>query len=79
MNGINKYVFEMSETISLENVEHRVTWKPVAKAQPRPMPTVTVSPISVPVRGKKWTDINPERFDPDYFAVLKALDQITTT
>ena len=35
VNGINKYVTETSETISLENVEHRVTGKPVAKARPQ--------------------------------------------
>ena len=38
VNGINKYVAETSETMSLENVEHRVTKKPVAKAKPRPKP-----------------------------------------
>ena len=40
VNGINKYVTESSETISLESVEHRVTGKLVAKARPRPKPTV---------------------------------------
>ena len=54
VNGINKYVTETSETISLENVEHRVTGKPVAKAKPQPKPTVTLSPISVPVRERNW-------------------------
>ena len=34
VNGMNKYVTESSETISLENVEHRVTGKPGAKAKP---------------------------------------------
>ena len=33
--GVNKYVTETSETISFENVEHRVTGKLVAKAKPR--------------------------------------------
>ena len=41
VNGINKYVTETSETIALENVEHRVTVKPLAKAKPRPQLTVT--------------------------------------
>ena len=52
VNGIDKYVTETSETISLENVEHRVTKKPVTKAKPQPKPTVTLSPISLLVRER---------------------------
>ena len=33
VNGINKYVTETSETIALENVEHRVSGKPVCKSK----------------------------------------------
>ena len=73
MNGVNKYVSETSETISLENDEHRVTVKLVAKAKPQPKPAVTLSPISIPVRERKWIDINPERFRQDRFAVSKAI------
>ena len=73
VNGINKYVTETSETISLENVEHRVTVKLVSKAKPQPKPTVTQSPISIPVRERNWTDINPERFCQDCFTVSKAI------
>ena len=65
VNGIDKYVTETSETISLGNVEHRVTGKPIAKAKPRPIPTVTLSLISIPVRERNWIDINPERFRQD--------------
>ena len=43
VNGIDEYVTETSETISLENVEHRVTGKLVAEAKPRLKPAVTVS------------------------------------
>ena len=60
MNGIDKYVTETSETISLEHVEHRVMEKLVSKAKPRPMLSVTLSPISLPVRERNWTDINQE-------------------
>ena len=35
VNGINKDATETSETIPLDNVEHRVTGKLVAKAKPR--------------------------------------------
>ena len=62
VNGINKYVTETSETISLENAEHRATGRPVAKAKPRPVLTVTLSYISIPPRERKWMDVNPERF-----------------
>ncbi len=79
VNGINKYVTETSQTISLENVEHRVTGKPVAKAKPRLKLAVTPSPISIPFRERKWMDINPERFRQDCFAVSKSHDQITAT
>ena len=73
MNGTNKYVTETSETISLESVEHRVTGKPVAKARPQLKPAVTLSTISVPIRDRKWIDINPEKFHEDCFAVSKAM------
>ena len=73
VNGINKYVTETSETISLEDDEHRVTVKLVAKAKPQPKPAVTLSPISVPLRERKWIDINLERLHEDCFAVSKAM------
>ena len=73
VNGINKYVTETSETISLENVKHRVTGKAVAKAKPRPKAAVAVSSISIPVRERKWMDINPERFCQECFTVSKAM------
>ena len=59
-------------------VEHRVTEK-LAKAKPRPMAPTTLSPISVPVRERNWTDINPERFRQDCFKGVKSHRQITAT
>ena len=73
VNGIIKYVTETSETISLENVEHRATGKLVAKARPRPKLGVTLSPISIPFHERKWIDINPQRFRQDCFAVSKVM------
>ena len=61
VNGINKYVTDTSETISLESVEHRVTGNLVAKARPQLELAVTVSPISILVRERNWIDINHER------------------
>ena len=45
----------------------------VAKAKPRPKPAVTLSLISIPLRERKWIDINPDRFRQDCFAVSKAM------
>ena len=73
VNRNNKNVTETPETISLENVEHRGTGKPVSKAKPQPKLAVTLSPISVPVRERDGIDINPERFREDCFAVSKAM------
>ena len=73
VNGINKYVTETSETISLEHVEHRAAGKPVAKAKPQPKTVVTLSPIPIPVRERKWVDINPVRFRQNCFTVSKAM------
>ena len=73
VNGIDKYVTETSETISLESVKHRVTGKLVAKAKPQLKLALTLSPISIPVRERKWMDINPESFREDCFKVSKAM------
>ena len=78
MNGIDKSVAETSETISFENFEHRVTGKPVAKANPRPMPVVTLSPMSIPLRERKWVEINPE-ISAKLCDSVKSHDQIVTT
>ena len=40
VNRINKYVTETSEEIPAASVENRGTGKPVAKAEPRPKPTL---------------------------------------
>ena len=47
VNGINKYVTETPEEILVASVENRSTWKFVAKAKPRPKPTLTLSPVSI--------------------------------
>ena len=73
MNGIDKFVTETSETISLENVEHRVTGKLVAKAKPQPKPTVTLSSISISGCERHWIDTNPERFRQHCFALSKPI------
>ena len=47
--------------------------KLVAKAKPRLGHAVTLSPTSIPLRERKWIDINPERFRQDCFTVSKAI------
>ena len=71
VNGIKKYVTETSEDIPVESIELVRTGKFVAKAQPRPKPAVTLSPVSIPIRERKWIDINPASFNEGCFAVSK--------
>ena len=47
--------------------------KLLQKQKSRLKPAVTLSPISIPLRERKWIDINPERFRQDCFAVSKAM------
>ena len=42
------------------------------KAKPRPKPTLTLSPTSIPNRERTWIDINPE-ICPECFTVSKAM------
>ena len=67
----NKYVTETSETIALENVEHKeVTETLVAKANPQVKPLV---PVSVPFRERKRIDTDTQPFDQSCFALSKVM------
>ena len=59
-------------TETTEDEEHRASGRPVAKARPRLKPAVTLSSVSVPLRERKWIDINPEKYHHDCFWVSKA-------
>ena len=59
VNGINIYVTGTSEEIPVASVADRSTGKPVAKARPRPTPTLTLSPVSILFRERKWIDVEP--------------------
>ena len=59
-----------------EDEEHRVARRHVAKARPRLKLAVTLSSISVPVRERKWIDINPDRFCQDCFTVSQAMSRL---
>ena len=63
VNGINKYVAETSEEIHIESVGEKSTGKLVAKARPRQTSNLTLSPVSIPYRERKWIDMEPGRFD----------------
>ena len=71
VNGIHKYVTERSEEILDASVENRGTGKLVAKARPRPTPTSTLSPVSIPCRERKWIDVEPGKFSQSCFEVSK--------
>ena len=70
VNGIDKHVTETSEEIPVASVEKRGTGKPVAKA-PRPTPTLTLYPVSIPCRERKWIDIELAKFSQGCFEVSK--------
>ena len=50
---VDKYLTQEEEDIASR--------KPFAKARPRQKPTVTRTPVSIPVRGRRWTDIETQR------------------
>ena len=51
--------------------KNRGTGKPVAKPEPWPKPTLTLSPVSIPFRERKWIDINPGTYSQGCFEVSK--------
>ena len=69
VNGINTYVTEMSEGNLVTSVENRGTGNLVAKAEPRPQLTLTLSPVSIPYRERKWIDVEPGKFSQGCFEV----------
>ena len=71
VNGISKYVTETSEEVPVTSVENRGTGKPVAKAKPRPKATLTLSPVYIPYRERKWIDVEPGKFSQGCFEVSK--------
>ena len=72
MNGINKYVTEMSEETHIEDIGEG-TGKPVVKARPKqtPSPLLSSSTIPVPYHERKWIDVEPRRFDKSCLEVSK--------
>ena len=71
MNGVDKYVTESMLTKEEEDI---VPVKPIAEARPRQKPTVTLTSVSIPVRERKWIDIETQRsHDQQCYEVSKAI------
>ena len=73
VNGINKYVTEMSDETHVASVGEKSTGKPVAKAEPRQISNLTLSPVSIPCRERQWIDIEPGKFDKSCLEVSKLM------
>ena len=73
VNGINKYATETSEEAHFESIGERSTGKPVAKARPRQISNSTLSPVSIPYRERKWTDVEPGTLDRNCLEVSKLM------
>ena len=71
--GMNKCVTETSAEILVASVGGRSTGQLVAKAGPRPTPTLTLSLVSVPKNERKWIDIEPGIFNQGRFGVSKLM------
>ena len=77
MNGINKYVTEMSEETQ-ENRNDEVgdsAWRLAAKARPKQtsMPMPSFPRVTIPFRMRKWIDVEPGEYDQSSFEVSKKM------
>ena len=74
VNGINKYVTEMSEETQIEDIGES-TEKPVAQARPKQTPSSTFSSTTIPVpyHERKRIDVEPGRFDKSFLEVSKLI------
>ena len=70
VNGVEKYVTETTETI--EDEEHRASEKPFAKAR-RMTLTVTLTPVSVPLRERKVAGRHPGSYDHECYVISKTM------
>ena len=71
VNGVEKYVTETTETI--EDEQHRALGKPIAEARPQVKSTITLTPVAVPPRERKWVDFNPGSYDHEFNVTPKAM------
>ena len=74
VNGMNKYVTEMSEETHIEYIGESAG-KPVAKARPKQTPSSMLSSTTVPVpyHERKWIDVEPGRSERGCLEVSKLM------
>ena len=73
VNGVDEHV---TETMLTRKEEDTASGKPIAEARPRQKTTVTPTPVSIPVRERRWIDIETQRsHDQKWFDVSKAITQ----
>ena len=74
VNGGDRYVTESMPTAKEENT---ASVKPIAKARPRQMPTVTLTSVSILVFEREWIAIETQRsHDHKCFEVSKAVTRL---
>ena len=67
----------MNETTeTMEDEEHGSLGKPIAKAIPRKKSTMILTPVSVPLRERKWVDVNPGSYDIECYVKSKAMTRL---
>ena len=71
VNEVENYVTETTETI--EDEEHRALGKPIAKARPRMKSTITLIPVSVPLRERQCVDANRGSYDHECYVMSNAM------
>ena len=68
VNGVDKYV---TESMLTKKEEDTASGETIAKATPRQKPTVTLTSVSIPVRDRRWIDVETQRSQ--VFDVSKAM------
>ena len=73
VDGINKYVTEMTEETQENHTDDTgdSTWKPIAAARPKQtsMPTTSSPTITLPYHLREWIHVEPGKYDKSCFEV----------
>ena len=64
MNGVNNYVTETSEETHTDVDLFTSTGRPVAKTKPKPEPVATKLTNLIPIKERRWMDMETQPFDP---------------
>ena len=60
----------------MEDEEHGALGKLVAKARPRMKSTTALTPVSVPLRERKWVDVNRGSDDHECYVISKEMTRL---